>query len=194
MQLATLAIQAMQGQHHEKYIQKYIQDTGEKKHVGFGFPIHTYWRVLQTLKGANCTSTVQCKTHISHRNHRRVLFLKWGVKISETKTQKTSNLCQYTQPPVSPTAVLLVTMLVSWPGRQYDEVSREVIPICSSDYFANSHLILPTTHQQGARERTCGSCSHKEGGLGEEGAGEEIMRFGFFFRSKKQEWGDKKKK
>lgn len=61
--------------------------------------------------------------------------------------------------PVSPTAVLLVTLLVSWPGRQYDEVSREVIPICSSDYFANSHLILPTTHQQGARERTCGSCS-----------------------------------
>lgn len=98
-----------------------------------------------------------------------VCFLKWRDKISEKKLKK-SNSCQYTQPPVSPTAVMLVTLLVSWPGRQYDEVSREVIPICSSDYFANSHLILPTTHQQGARERTCGSCSHKEGGL-EEGQG-----------------------
>lgn len=80
--------------------------------------------------------------------------------------------------PVSPTAVLLVTLLVSWPGRQYDEVSREVIPICSSDYFTNSHLILPTTHQQGARERTCGSCSH-----GKE-EGQERREWDFFFLKK----------
>lgn len=63
--------------------------------------------------------------------------------------------------PISPTTVLLVMLLVSWPGRQNDEVSREVIPICSSDYFPNSHLILPTTHQQGARQRVCGSCLYR---------------------------------
>lgn len=70
--------------------------------------------------------------------------------------------------PISPTAVSLVMLLVSWPGGQNDEVSREVIPVCSSDYFPNSHLILPTTHQQGARERECGSCSHRAGRRGED--------------------------
>lgn len=70
--------------------------------------------------------------------------------------------------PISPTAVLLVVLLVSWPGGQNDEVSREVIPVCSSDYFPNSHLILPTTNQQGARERECGSCSHRAGRRGED--------------------------
>lgn len=71
--------------------------------------------------------------------------------------------------PISPTAVLLVMLLVSWPGRQNDEVSREMIPICSSDYFPNSHLILPTTHQRGG-ERARGSRSH---GGGRQRRGEE---------------------
>lgn len=43
-----------------------------------------------------------------------------------------------------------------------------MIPVCSSDYFPNSHLILPTTNQQGARERECGSCSHRAGRRGED--------------------------
>lgn len=73
--------------------------------------------------------------------------------------------------PISPTAVLFSVLLVSWPGWQNDEVSREVIPICRSDYFPNSHLILPTTHQQGARERKCGSCSHRRGGEDKRGWG-----------------------
>lgn len=43
-----------------------------------------------------------------------------------------------------------------------------MIPVCSSDYFPNSHLILPTTNQQGARERECGSCSHRAVRRGED--------------------------
>lgn len=86
------------------------------------------------MKGKGCSSTVADVRIITHFFFPPVWYIR-------------SN-----QAPISPTAVLLVMLLVSWPGRQNDEVSREVIPVCSSDYFPNSHLILATTHQQGGRE------------------------------------------
>lgn len=108
------------------------------------------------MKGKGCSSTVADVGIITHFFFPPVWYIR-------------SN-----QAPISPTAVLLVMLLVSWPGRQNDEVSREVIPVCSSDYFPNSHLILATTHQQGGRE----SVRREVARQGRQRRGEEWKRRG----------------
>lgn len=118
--------------------------------------IQQYREKVEKWRGWSSTLSAICRhNHPSFLKYGNVIFLKC------VSAKKSYPSCWYTQPLSLPQLCFsLVMLLVSWPGRQYDEISWEMIPVCSSDYFSNSHLILPTKHQQGARERPCGSWSH----------------------------------
>lgn len=113
---------------------------------------HIQYIVIGEIKGKGCSSTAAGVRIITH-------FFPPAWEYSSSNTA-----------PISPTAVLLVMLLVSWPGRQNDEVGREVITVCSSDDFPDSHLILATAHQRGKGERVCAA------GRGTSGAGRGEVR------------------